>query len=202
MTYTLYHCPQTRSSQILWLAEEIGAPYEIHKIDINTGAGKDRGDFETASPFGKVPAIRDGNVAINETAAIALYLADKYSYGNLAPKHDAPNRGDYYRWIVTSASTFDAALINVMTKRETVERAQASAPRVADFITATLHKHPYLTGETFTAADVLIGSGLRWGLFMKAIEPSAAISDYVARIGGRPAAKRAQEIDAKLKSAA
>jgi glutathione S-transferase len=146
--------------------------------------------------------LRDGSVAINETAAIALYLADKYSYGKLAPKHDASNRADYYRWIVTSASTFDAALINVMTKRETVERAQASAPRIADFITATVHKHPYLTGETFTAADVLIASGLRWGIFMKAFEPSTAISDYVARTTARPAAKKAQEIDAKLKGAA
>jgi glutathione S-transferase len=199
MSYTLYHAPQTRSSQILWLAEELGAPYQIHKIDINTGDGKD-GGFQAASPFGKVPAIRDGNTAINETGAIALYLADKYGLGTLAPKHDAANRGDYYRWVLTAAASLDVALINTMTKREEFPRGQASLKAITDFIITTLHKHPYVAGENFTAADVMVAAGLGWGMFMKAIpSDNATLAGYVERTTSRPARKRALEIDAKLK---
>lgn len=199
MSYTLYHAPQTRSSQILWLAEELGAPYQIHKIGLDSGEGKD-GGFQAASPFGKVPAIRDGNTAINETGAIALYLSDKYGYGTLAPKHDAANRGDYLRWVVMACASLDAALINTMTKREEFPRGQAPLSRIAEFIATTVHKHPYVAGDQFTAADVMIASGLRWGMFMKAVPAdNAALSAYVERTTSRPAAKRAQDIDAKLK---
>lgn len=199
MSYTLYHSPQTRSSQILWLAEELGAPYEIHHVDINTGKGKD-GGFEAASPFGKVPAIRDGNTAINETGAIALYLADKYGYGTLAPKHDAANRGDYYRWVLTAAASLDVALINTMTKREEFPRGQAPLTRIVEFIATTLHKHPYVTGDHFTAADIMIAAGLGWGMFMKAVPAdNATLNAYVERLTSRPARKRALDIDAKLK---
>lgn len=199
MSYTLYHSPQTRSSQIVWLAEELGAPYQLHKVDINTGDGKDSG-FAAASPFGKVPAIRDGNTAINETGAIALYLADKYGYGTLAPKHDAANRGEYYRWVVLACASLDAALINTMIKREEFPRGQATLKAITDFIVATLNKHPYVAGDSFTAADVMIAAGLGWGMFMKAIPAdNATLSAYVERATSRPARKRALEIDAKLK---
>jgi glutathione S-transferase len=201
MSYTLYHAPQTRSSQILWLAEELAAPYQIHKIGLDTGEGKD-GGFEAASPFGKVPAIRDGNTAINETGAIALYLSDKYGYGTLAPKHDAANRGEYLRWVVLACASLDAALINTMTKREEFPRGQAPLARIAQFIETTVHKYPYVAGDHFTAADVMISSGLRWGMFMKAIPAdSVALRAYLDRTTSRPAAKRAQDIDAKLKGA-
>lgn len=201
MTYTLYHAPQTRSSQILWLAEELGAPYQIHRINIDTGEGKD-GSFEAASPFGKVPAIRDGATAINETGAIALYLADKYGYGTLAPKLDAAERGNYLRWVVLACASLDPALINTMTKREEFPRGQAPLSRIAEYIGTTLHKHPYIAGDHFTAADCMIASGLRWGMFMKAIPTdNAAIRDYLERTTSRPASKKAQEIDAKLKGA-
>jgi glutathione S-transferase len=201
MSYTLYHSPQTRSSQILWLAEELGAPYQIHKIGLDTGEGKD-GGFQAASPFGKVPAIRDGNTAINETGAIVLYLADKYGYGTLAPKIDAPGRGDYLRWVVLACASLDAALINTMTKREEFPRGQASLTRIAEYIATTVHKHPYVAGEQFTAADVMIAAGLRWGMFMKAIPAdNSALKAYVERTTSRPASKRATEIDAKLKGA-
>lgn len=196
MTYTLYHCPRTRSGQAVWLAEEIGAPYQIHWINVFKGTGKDEA-FLQASPLGKVPAIRDGATAINELGAIAIYLCDKYSYGALAPKLDDPRRGNYLRWIMTANSTMDTALVDVMAKRETNEQAQASLPRVLSFVEQTLSKHPFVTGETFTAADVLVASGLRWGMFMKAVPESSVLKDYVSRTTSRPAAKRAQEQDAK-----
>lgn len=198
MSYTIYAAPQTRSRQIIWLAEELGAPYQIHKINIDTGEGKD-GGFEAASPFGKVPALRDGNTAINETGAIVLYLADKYGYGTLAPKLDADNRGNYYRWVLMAAASLDVALINTMTKREEFPRGQASLKAITDYIVTALHKHDFVAGDSFTAADIMITAGLGWGMMMKAVPEHAKLSDYVARNMMRPAAKRASEIDQKLK---
>lgn len=196
MTYTLYHCPRTRSSQAVWLAEEIGAPYHIHWINVFKGTGKDDA-FREASPLGKVPAIRDGATAINELGAITIFLSDKYAYGRLAPKQDDPRRGNYLRWIMTANNTMDQALVDVMAKREPNEQAQTSLPRVLAFIEQTLSKHPYVTGDEFTSADVLVASGLRWGMFMKAVPDSTVLKDYVGRMTSRPAAKRAQEQDAK-----
>ena len=57
---------------------------------------------------------------------------------------------------------------------------------------------PYLMGKQFTAADVVIGSGLRWGTMFKLLPERPEFAAYLARLAERPALKRATELDAKL----
>lgn len=81
----VYWAPQTRSTRALWMLEEIGIPYERELIDVQNPERSNPAEFLAASPMGKVPALVDGNVMMSESAAICLYLADRYSLGELAP---------------------------------------------------------------------------------------------------------------------
>jgi glutathione S-transferase len=60
---------------------------------------------------------------------------------------------------------------------------------------------PYLLGNTFTAADVVIGSGLRWGTMFKLLPERAEFKPYMAALAERPALRRATEKDAALQKA-
>ena len=85
----LYWAPQTRSSRAVWMLEEAGVDYEVEVVDIRAPDRQDSDEFLAASPMGKVPALVDGDVRMAESAAICLYVADRYSSGNLAPAIDA-----------------------------------------------------------------------------------------------------------------
>ena len=82
---TLYHAPRSRSSRFIFLLEELGAPYEIAKVAIRRGDGSGALDEGNPHPHGKVPAIRDGDTVVYESAAIALYLTDKFPAARLGP---------------------------------------------------------------------------------------------------------------------
>ncbi len=71
-----------------------------------------------------------------------------------------------------------------------------------DIVSKAVAKGPYLMGEQFTAADVVIGSGLRYGMMFKMIPERKEFQDYVARLAQRPALKRAQEKDKELSAQA
>jgi glutathione S-transferase len=87
---TLYHAPQSRSSRMLWLLEEIGAPYETKIVTIRSADGSGAVDPANPHPHGKVPTlVHDGQV-IFESAAIALYLADLFPEAKLGPRVGEP----------------------------------------------------------------------------------------------------------------
>ena len=95
---TLYHAPRSRSSSILWLLEELGAPYKVALTPIVYGDGRGTPapeSYRAVHPHKKVPAIDDDGKPVFESSAIVLYLADKFSLGNLAPKLDDPRRAAY-----------------------------------------------------------------------------------------------------------
>jgi glutathione S-transferase len=73
---------------------------------------------------------------------------------------------------------------------------------VLDIVSHALAKGPHLMGEQFTAADVVIGSGLRYGMMFKLIPERKEFQDYVGRLVQRPAAQRSQEKDKELSAQA
>jgi glutathione S-transferase len=96
MSVVLYHHPFSRASTVLWMLEETGVAHELKYVDIMTGAHK-QPEMVALNAMGKLPTLTDGDTVVTETAAIGLYLADRYSYGKLAPTHDDPQRGTYLR---------------------------------------------------------------------------------------------------------
>ena len=94
---TLYHHPFSRAAGTLWALEEAGQPYELKFLDLAKGEHKSPAML-ALNPMGKLPVLVDGDTVVTEAAAIALYLADRYAPGRLAPKLDDPRRGTYLRW--------------------------------------------------------------------------------------------------------
>ena len=196
----LYHIAPSRSSIVRWMLEEIGQPYDIQLLDMKKEEQRQPA-FLAINPMGKVPALRHGAVVITETAAICCYLADAFSQAGLAPAIGDPRRGPYLKWLFFGPSCFEPAIIDRMFERKEAPRGAlgwGDLDTVLDVIVAAVEPGPYLLGEQFTAADVVIGSGVRWGRVMSLIPEREELQAYQARLEQRPALQRATEKDQAL----
>lgn len=195
-----YHAPNTRSTGVRVLLEELGAPHRLHVL--NMRAGEHLGDaYRAINPMAKVPAIRHGDALVTEQAAVYMYLADLFPEAGLAPALTDPARGTYLRWMVFYGSCFEPAVIDRHLKREPGPRAMsayADYDSVIARVTEALNPGPYLLGDRFSAADVLWGSALGWTTGFGLVAPDPALSAYVDRIRARPAFRTVAAADARL----
>ncbi|EDP63972.1 putative glutathione S-transferase [alpha proteobacterium BAL199] len=196
----LYHAAPSRSSIAHWMLEEVGRPYEMRILDLKKQENRTP-EYLAVNPMGKVPALVHGGTVITESAAICCHLADAFTEARLNFPVGDPRRGPYLKWLFFGPSCIEPAMIDRMMQRETGPR---SAVGYGDYDTTmgvvadALRLGPYLFGETFTAADVVIGSTLRWGMLFELIPDREEFKSYVARLGERPALKRSQATDAEL----
>jgi glutathione S-transferase len=195
-TITFYTNPFSRGRMVHFMLEEVGAPYEIKIVDFEKREHKSP-EYLALNPMGKLPTIVHRGVVITETPAIIMYLADTFSLGNLAPALDDPRRGTYLRWMFFGASCVDAALVDKQLNRPPVERTGALGWGTYEVTINTLEHAitpgPYILGDSFSAADVYVGSQIGWGLFTKSLEPRASFLAYAARINERPASQRVMQ---------
>jgi glutathione S-transferase len=197
---TFYHAAPSRGSVVHWMLEELGQPFRIELLSLDRNQQKDPA-YLAVNPMGKVPTIVHRGVVITEVAAICCYLADAFPGACLAPPIGDPRRGTYLRWLFFGPGCLEPAVVDRMLKREP---APARAIGYGDFETTlevlatAVTPSPYLLGDQFTAADVVIGSGLRWGMMIGAVPQRPEIAAYVGRLVERPALQRAQAKDAEL----
>ncbi|MEQ1576778.1 MAG: glutathione S-transferase family protein [Hyphomicrobium sp.] len=192
-----YHAPQTRSSSILWLLEELGAKRKTHLLNLKKAEHKEPW-YLAINPMGKVPAITHGGVPVTEAPAIAMYLADALPEAKLAPDVMDTARGTYLRWLVFNSSCVEPALIDRALKREGGSPSMlpyGDAATTIDALAGALAKGPYILGDAFSAADVIIGSGVRWMLMFKLLPDRPEFTSYVERLSARPALQRAMAMD-------
>ncbi len=199
-TITFFHSPNTRSSGVRILLEELGAPYELHAINMKAGEQR-KPAYLAVNPMGKVPAILHRGALVSEQVAIFIYLADLFPQAKLAPALDDPQRGSYLRWLVYYGSCFEPAVVDRAMKRE--PGALAMVPygdydTMLNTVTGQLAQGPYLLGERISAADVLWGTALTWTTMFKLVPELPVIKDYISRINERPAIAKVKELDAKL----
>ena len=196
---TLYHASPARSSVTLWMLEEIGEPYDVKMLDLTKG-DQQKPDYLAINPMGKVPALKHGDAIITEVAAICTYLADAFPRAGLAVPIGDPRRGAYLKWLFFGPGVLEPAVTDRAFPRK--EEARRGVLGYGDFDTVmnvlskAVTPGPFLMGEQFTAADVVIGSNLRWGMAFKLIPERKELTDYVARFADRPAVKRAEAKDA------
>ena len=106
MSIVLHHHPYTRAANVVWMLEEVGAPYQLRFVDFMKGAHKSP-ELLALNPMGKLPTLVDGDMVVTESAAIGLYLADRYAPGKLAPALNDPARGTYLRWALFAPSVIE-----------------------------------------------------------------------------------------------
>lgn len=201
---TLYHAAPSRSSTTHWMLEELGQPYDIKLVSFKKGENRTPG-YLAINPMGKVPALAHKGVVITEVSAICTYLADEFPQAKLNIPVGSPARGVYLKWLFFGPGCVEPAIMDRAYPRK--EAPPRSALGFGDYDTvvevlakAAAAADPYLMGKQFTAADVVIGSGLRWGTLFKLLPERPEFKAYLAAMAERPALKRATEKDAKLQA--
>ena len=197
----LYHSNQSRSVRPRWLLEELGVPYEVVRLNIQAGEQK-KPEYLKINPNGAVPALTDGDLALFESGAIVQYLADKFPEKRMAPPVGTPARGLYYQWIHYAMSGLEPPILTIFL--HTVLRPEAqrvpmlvteARPQLSaalGVVEGALAGRPFILGNDFTAADVMVGSMLGWARMMSIIgDELKNVSDYVTRLSARPAFARA-----------
>jgi len=192
----LYWCAQTRAMRVIWLLEELGVDYELMPVDVR--AGERPADFIKASPMGKVPAIADGDVAVSDSATIALYLADKYTDAGLAPAVTAPDRADYLYWMLYTPGVIEPAMAEKFSAMPANKLAHGwgDFPTMVQVLEDRLKDRQWIMGDHFTAADVLIGSSLNFMRMFGIMPDSTRLNAYTDRCVARPAFAAAMAKDA------
>ena len=194
----LYWSPRSRSFSGLWVMEETGQPYERVLTDISTGAQKTP-EYLAINPMGKVPALQDGEVTLAESAAICAYVAERLPEAKLAPPLGDPQRGKYLQWLFFAPSCIEPALIQIFTKLEVPSSTAAwgDATQVFDVLDKALEKGPWILGDDFSAADIIIGSGLNFAVKLFKMVPTRPSFDrYIEACSARPAFQRATALAA------
>ena len=197
---TLFHSPQTRSSAVLLLLEELQADYELHVLNMKAGEQRQPA-YLAINPMGKVPAILHGGTLVTEQVAIFLYLADLYAEAGLAPALTDPQRGTYLRWMVFYGSCFEPAMMDRSQQRDVTSPMSSPYGRYEDTVNLLLEqlgKGPYLLGERFSAADLLWGMALSWMVGFKLMASTPVVEAYIARFNARPVVARVLASDAEL----
>ena len=198
-----YHAPKTRSFGTRWLLEELGSPpHELKVLNMKKGEHK-TAEFLAINPMGKVPTLTADGVPVTEVGAIAIFLADLFPEAGLAPALEDPARGAYLRWIIFNHADVEPA---IMDKARNIEPGGMPASAlcygtyddtVNGIVTALSHG-PYILGERFSAADVVLGGAVRWLTMFKLLPDKPEFKSYVERLTARPAFQRAFEQDEVL----
>ena len=196
-----YTNPRSRGRIVRWMLEEIGQPYRTEVLDYATTMKAPA--YLAINPMGKVPALRHGDTAVTEAAAICAYLADAFPQAGLAPPPGDRRRGPYYRWMFFGAGPVEAAVTNkafgfVVPSEREGSVGYGNFERVMNVLEKAVSNGDYLVGDHFTAADVYLGSQIGFGLMFKTIEPRPAFQQYWQRISARPAYARARQLDDAL----
>jgi len=187
----LHHAPRSRSSRIVWLLEELGAPAEIVYTNITRMDGSGDEDEANPHPDKKVPALVHDGTLITESSAIVLYLTDLFPDAGLGPKPGDPRRGEYLTWlfyysgVIEPVVTFETAGLGDHPSLMRTFRGRAETDR--RILQALKHSGPYLLGEKFSGADILIASMGAWARQM--LPTGKLVDDYLQRCNSRPALK-------------
>lgn len=195
----LYGTRNSRSLRCAWALEEAGATYDYQRVYLMKGEGQTPA-FRAINPAGKVPALVDGDLKLTESAAILFYLAEKFPEADLMPT-DITARAEVYRWIFFAATEVEPQLWAIAQHRFALpeeKRVPAVEPtcvwllvRGLRAIEKALATHPFIAGDNFTVADIMVTHCMTWALSAKLDGVGEASLAYIERMRARPALQRA-----------
>lgn len=194
---TLYHAPLSRSSRILTLLDELGAldKVDVKAVTIPRQDGSGGRDPNNPHPEGKVPYLVHDGVGIRESNAIMQYLCELFPKAGLAPQPGDATRGAFLAWMAWYGNVMEPVLVMnaVGVENPLLAKTFGGTEEMTGQIETALSKNPYLLGDTFTAADLIVVSAYLW---MPQITPDIpVIRDWIERCGARASLKRTQQRD-------
>ena len=198
---TVHHLGVSQSERIVWLCEELGIPYDLKLYERRADNRMAPDEYKALHPMGIAPVITDGDVILGESAAIMDYIIAKYGDGRLALTKDDPAFADYLFWyhfangtMLPSGSTaMYMSILGVAPDTPIGTALMSRTNKAHAIVEARLGEVPYFAGDQFTAADIIMVFGLTtMRVFApRDLTPFPNIRAYLARIGERPAYRRA-----------
>jgi glutathione S-transferase len=197
----LYFAPQSRAFRILWLLEEMKAPYQLEALNLKTADHKSP-KFLALNPMGKVPAVEVNGKVVWESPAIVAHLTDLHPECGLAPKVGTPARADFYRWLSFSTAVLEPAFMDHVTQQTPNPSAAGwgTFESMKKALATAFKPGPWVLGDAFSGADIMLGSNLNWFCMWKkaSFEDVPGLLDYVGRIQSRDAFKKATVLEAEV----
>jgi glutathione S-transferase len=177
------------------MLEETAIDYEMERIALSSPDRVDSTEFLGASPMGKVPAIVDGEVAMSESAAICIYLADRFAPGSLAPALDAPERGQYLYWTIYTPAVVEPSMSEKFNNVESnrFRSGWGDFDLMIETWDAALEGRDWIVTDHFTAADVMLGASAIFLRMFNMLPPTNNLDAYADRCMARPAYQRSVE---------
>jgi glutathione S-transferase len=190
----LYEFGPTRSIRVRWVLQELEVPFESHVVNLPQGEQRTP-EFLKLNPAGKLPVLVDGDVVLNESVAIALYLGEKYPQKGFVPM-DARGRAELYRWLMFVVTELEQPLWR-MAKHSFVypesQRIPAELPNaIADFkaMAPVLETHlkgrEFLVGDRVTVGDFVTAYTLDWADEQEILGDFPGLGEYMERMYRRP----------------
>ncbi|ARO56271.1 glutathione S-transferase [Methylorubrum zatmanii] len=194
---TLFHAPQSRSTRIVALLKDLDAldAVRIETVTIPRMDGSGARDPRNPHPEGKVPLLDHDGVLVRESSAIIQYLAELFPKTGLSIPAGHPQRGAYLSWLAWYAGVVEPVLTleAIGLDHPAIARTFRTSADIKARLAAALKDRPFLLGDHFSAADLLLHSPYAW--FGKPGEPT--IDAWVDRCMDRPGARSAAEFDAR-----
>lgn len=192
----LFHAPMSRSTRILQVLEETGLPYDVVYCDIPRRDGSGGRDPANRHPDGKVPALEHEGGIVSESPSVVLYLTDLAGKAEVGPQVGDPDRAAYLTWLFWSVGEMEPAFFHAYAGRlETDPHAKKQFDQFWGRLTGALAQGPWLLGDRFSAADVLIASAIGW--LGSLLPEDANVKAWVARVQSRPSFAAAMAKDAR-----
>jgi glutathione S-transferase len=200
---TVHHLGKSQSERIVWLCEELEVPYQLKRYARDSVTMLAPADYKALHPIGAAPVITDGDLVLAESGAVVDYIIGKHGNGRLALTAGHPDFAAYLYWFHFANGTLQANMgrnmilnrLNLAADNPILTGTKARVDRAFDLVDARAREAEYLAGSEFTAADIMMGFSLTTMRYFLPYDlgRSPNILGYLARIGARPAYRRAME---------
>ncbi len=200
---TVHHLGKSQSERIVWLCEELEIPYELKRYARDAKTMLAPPDYKALHPIGAAPVITDGDVVLAESGAVVEYIIATYGNGRLTLRTGDPDLAQFLYWFHFANGSLQASMgrLMILNRLELADddpillATRARVDRAFDLVDARTREAEYLAGSQFTSADIMIGFSLTTMRYFQPYDLARCpnIVKYLARVGARPASRRAME---------
>jgi len=200
---TVHHLGRSQSERIVWLCEELEIPYELKRYTRDPVTMLAPADYKALHPIGAAPVITDGELVLAESGAVVEYIIAKYGDGRLTLNSSHRDFAQFLYWYHFANGTLQAGMgRNMILNRlkpaddnPILLTVKARVDRAFDLVDARTREAEYLAGSEFTSADIMMGFSLTTMRYFLPYDLARCpnVVGYLARIGRRPAYRRAME---------